>query len=235
MKARRRILVIEDDSAIRQSIVLALSSRGDESIEVDRGDHGLEIALRADCDLVLLDMILPGIHGLEILRAVRESRPILPVIVMTALGAEDDRVRGLEQGADDYVVKPFSARELLARIDAVLRRSAERPQDVEKIAIPGGRVDWNRREVLYDDGARFELSEREAELLLYLVRHAGRAISREELLERVWKIPSEHVHTRTIDMHVARLREKLRDDPKKPELLVTVRGKGYLFSREEIR
>ena len=231
--SRRCILVIEDDPAIRQSIVLALQSQRYDVIEVGRADEGLETAIRADCDLVLLDLILPGGHGLEVLQAIRESRSTLPVIVLTALGSEDDRVRGLDQGADDYVVKPFSARELLARVEAVLRRSAERPRDVENIGFPGGLVDLVRSEVRHADGGRAELSEREGELLLYLARHAGRVVSREELLSRVWGVPTEYLQTRTVDVHIARLREKLRDDPKDPRVLVTVRGKGYLFSREE--
>ena len=227
--ARRRVLVVEDDRAIRQGMVDVLDFEGFEVLQAADGRAGMDLALTANIDLLLLDLVLPGPGGLEILREVRASRPTLPVIVITAKGAEDDRVRGLRDGADDYVVKPFSVKELVARVEAVLRRSAERPGDVRQVALPTGVVDLERREIRHDDGARFELSEREAQLLRYLVAHAGRAISRDELLERVWQInPRAIVETRTIDMHVARLREKLRDDPAAPAIIRTVRGKGYM-------
>jgi len=153
----------------------------------------------------------------------------VPVIILTARGEEADRIRGLRMGADDYVVKPFSVKELLARVEAVLRRSPERPGDVSEVAIPGAAADLARREVRFDDGERCELSEREAELLRYLASNAGRAISRDEILSRVWRIGSGRIETRTIDMHIARLREKLRDDPSHPRIVLTVRGKGYMW------
>jgi DNA-binding response OmpR family regulator len=150
---------------------------------------------------------------------------------LTARGEEHDRVDGLRHGADDYVVKPFSVKELLARVEAVLRRSPERPLDVESVTLPGGgRADFSRRELRFGENDRQELSEREADLLRYLVNHAGRAVSRDELLANVWRIDPHGLPTRTIDMHVARLREKLRDDPHAPRILLTVRGKGYMFA-----
>jgi DNA-binding response OmpR family regulator len=151
------------------------------------------------------------------------------VIILTARGDETDRVQGLRLGADDYVVKPFSVKELLARVEAVLRRSPERPQDLAEVKVPDGCADLARREVRFDDGARKDLSEREADLLRYLASNAGRAISREEILTRVWRISAQGAETRTIDMHVVRLREKLRDDSAEPKILLTVRGKGYMF------
>jgi DNA-binding response OmpR family regulator len=154
----------------------------------------------------------------------------LPVIILTARGDERDRVEGLRCGADDYVVKPFSVKELLARVEAVLRRSPERPSDIEHVRLQNGHLDLARREICFDDATRTELSEREVELLRYLVRHSGRAISRDELLGNVWRISPQGVSTRTIDMHIARLREKLRDDPSAPATLLTVRGKGYMFA-----
>ena len=170
-----------------------------------------------------------GRDGLEILREVRRLRPTLPVIILTARGEESDRVRGLRNGADDYVVKPFSVKELLARVEAVLRRSPERPSDVRSVQIRDGRIDLQRREVQFDDGHREELSDREVELLRYLAVNSGRAIARDEILANVWRISPQGLPTRTIDMHVARLREKLRDDPSEPAILLTVRGKGYMF------
>ena len=228
--SRQQILTIEDDAAIRRGIVDALRFAGYRTLEAARGDTGLEMALGCQFDLLLLDLVLPGRDGLEILRQVRHLRPTLPIIILTARGEEADRVRGLNDGADDYVVKPFSVKELLARVEAVLRRSPERPSQRGRIAIPHGKIDLERREVQFDDGQRAELSEREIELVGYLASNSGRAVAREELLANVWRISPQGVTTRTIDMHVARLREKLRDDPARPAILLTVRGKGYMFA-----
>lgn len=225
-----RILTIEDDPAIRRGIVDALRFAGYETIEAADAPAGAKLATQCACDLVLLDLVLPGGDGLDILRAARNLRPTLPIIILTARGEEADRVRGLRDGADDYVVKPFSVRELLARVEAVLRRSAERPADLAEAAIRGGRVDFARREVRFDAGGCEELSEREVELLRYLAMNAGRAISRDELLANVWRIAPQGLPTRTIDMHITRLREKLRDDPQHPSVIITVRGKGYKFA-----
>ncbi|MFH1919991.1 MAG: response regulator transcription factor [Planctomycetota bacterium] len=230
--SNQKILTIEDDPAIRRGIVDALRFAGYIPLEAARGDTGLDMALAREFDLLLLDLVLPGCDGLEILREVRRLRPTLPIIVLTARGEEADRVRGLNDGADDYVVKPFSVKELLARVEAVLRRTPERPTDVGPIAIPGGRIDPARHEVRFDDGRRADLSEREIELVRYLASNSGRAVAREELLANVWRIAPQGVTTRTIDMHVARLREKLCDDPAHPAILLTVRGKGYMFAGE---
>jgi DNA-binding response OmpR family regulator len=233
LMARRRLLVIEDDAAIRQGIVDALQIAGYETIEAARGDEGCELAVRGGYDLLLLDLVLPRMDGMEILRNVRAARPTLPVIILTARGEEADRLEGFRRGADDYVVKPFSVKELLARVDAVLRRSPERPLDVREIRLPAGVVDLARCEVRFEDGSHCELSEREHALLLYLAANPGRAISREEILSRVWDVSPHGVETRTIDMHIARLREKLRDNRTQPRVIVTVRGKGYKLGMEE--
>jgi DNA-binding response OmpR family regulator len=228
--ARQRILVIEDDAAIRRGIVDALQFHGYATIEAANGREGLDRAVGVDCELVLLDLVLPGRDGLDILREVRVTRPTLPVIILTARGEESDRVQGLRLGADDYVVKPFSVKELLARVEAVLRRSPERPSDMTNLPVPGGCADFARCEVRFDDGQRAELSQREIELLRYLACNAGRAVSRDEILSRVWRLTPGRIETRTIDMHIARLREKLRDDPAQPRILLTVRGKGYMMA-----
>ena len=230
--ASRRALVVEDDAAIRRGVCDMLRFHGFEVQEAADGDEGLEQAQSAEVDIVLLDLILPGTQGLEILEQVRNARPTLPIIIMTAKGEEADRIKGLKLGADDYVVKPFSIKELIARIEAVLRRSPERPSDVKKVNIPGAVVDLGRSEVKFKDGTRNELSEKEVELLGYLARNRGRAISRDEILQRVWRIEPRGTDTRTIDMHIARLREKLRDDPAEPGIIMTVRGKGYMFREE---
>src|SRR5437867_1185590 len=231
----RRVLVVEDDSAIRQGIVDALKFAGYDTIQARNGNEGLAEALRASFDLLLLDLVLPGVSGFDILEATRAARPTLPVIILTARGEEADRVQGLRMGADDYVVKPFSVRELLARVEAVLRRSPERPSKVNKIEMPHGVADLSRCEVRFENGKRAELSEREVELLRYLATNPGRAVSRDEILLRVWRLDPKRMATRTIDMHVANLREKLRDDADNPRVLLTVRGKGYMIAAKEER
>ena len=208
-----------------------MSFAGYEVIQAATGNDGCEVAISREYDLLLLDMVLPGMTGLEILRSVRNVRPTLPVIILSARGEERDRVKGLKLGADDYVVKPFSVDELLARVEAVLRRSPARPTDVEELPIAGGCVDFSRHEVRFEDGSRETLSDRELALLRYFACNAGRAIGRDELLTNVWQIDSRGVSTRTIDMHVARLREKLRDTGEEPRVVVTVHGKGYMWGK----
>lgn len=224
------ILVIEDDSAIRRGLTDALEFSGYQVLQSGDGVKGKAQALQATYDLLLLDLILPNVGGFDILQAVKDSRPTVPVIILTARGAENDRVQGLRLGADDYVVKPFSVRELLARVEAVLRRSPERPNEVSEIVLGEGVADLSRSEVRFPGGQRVELSERETELLRYLASHAGRVISREEILQRVWRLNPNRLETRTIDMHIAKLREKIRDDPGHAKVLLTVRGKGYMFA-----
>jgi two-component system, OmpR family, alkaline phosphatase synthesis response regulator PhoP len=226
----KRILVVEDDPAIRRGLIDALRFAGYATQEASEGAAGLAAALESDCDLMLLDLVLPLTDGLAVLRELRAMRRPLPVIILTARGSEDDRVRGLALGADDYVVKPFSIKELLARIEAVLRRAPERPPAVRRLEFDGGLADLERHEVAFDDGQRCELSDRERELLHYLACHAGRAVSRDELLARVWGLNPAGITTRTIDMHIARLREKLRDDKASPRIVLTVRGQGYMLA-----
>jgi DNA-binding response OmpR family regulator len=230
---RQRILTVEDDAAIRRGIVDALRYAGYEILEAGDARAGRELATKAQFDLLLLDLVLPLGDGLEILREVRRAQPTLPVIILTARGDESDRVRGLHDGADDYVVKPFSVKELLARVEAVLRRSAERPRQVRQVAVRGAVIDLARHEVRFRGGDRTELSPREVELLHYLAAHAGRAIAREEILANVWRISPQGLTTRTIDMHITRLREKLRDDPEQPAVILTVRGQGYMLAAAE--
>ena len=225
MKEQPVILVVEDDSAVRQGIVDALGFAGYEVISASDGREGMEKALRASYQLMLLDLVMPHHSGFEVLEALRKERPGQPVIILSARGEEADRVKGLTMGADDYVVKPFSVRELLARVDAVLRRSSERSVGADSYQFEGGKIDFSRREVTLDSGGRNELSERESELMLYLIANSGRVIAREELLRHVWRIDPKNIETRTIDMHVAHLREKLGDAG--AEVVVTVRGKGY--------
>lgn len=226
------VMVIEDDASIRAGLLDALEASGYETLHAADGRKGMEMALRATFDLLLLDLVLPHTDGLTILKTLRERRPTTPVIILSALGAEADRVKGLNLGADDYMVKPFGARELLARVNAVLRRSPERPDEVRIVKFPGGAADLARREVVRDDGSREPVSEREAAVLGYLAAHRGRAISREEILTRVWRLPAATAAaTRTIDMHIASLRAKLRDNSGEPRVILTVRGKGYMLGK----
>ncbi len=225
-----RIVVVEDEPAIRRGVCDLLRASSFNVIEAADGQRGLEEAVRVGVDLVLLDLLLPKKDGLEVLADLRKIRPTLPVIILTARGSEDDRVRGLQMGADDYVVKPFSARELLARVEAVLRRSVDRPEEVSGAKLGKAVIDFRRREVRWSDADRAELSETETAILSFLVAQRTRAVSREELLTRVWGIGGEGIETRTIDMHIARLRAKLRDPSghDSPEAILTVRAQGYM-------
>ena len=229
----KNILVVEDDSAIRQGIVDALRFAGYGTLQAATGTDGLRMARETSYDLLLLDLILPQCNGFDILKSVREICSTVPVIMLTARGEEADKVKGLSLGADDYIVKPFSVRELLARVNAVLRRSPERPQPVDQLPLSDGTVDLARSEVRFEDGERRELSDREVALLRYLSSNPGRAISRDEILSRIWRLNPDRIETRTIDMHIANLRTKLRDQAREDKTILTVRGRGYMFAQHE--
>lgn len=222
----KTVLTIEDDLAIRRGVSDALGYAGYNALEAADGVSGQRLALSEPVDLVLLDLSLPLRDGLEVLTAVRRSKPGLPIILITARGSEDDRVRGLQLGADDYLVKPFSFRELMARVEAVLRRSPERTE-VAAIPLPHGTVDLAAEEVRHDDGSRQSLTTLEARLLRYLATFPDRLVSRDELLIQVWQLDPRQVRTRSVDVAFGRLRRKLRDDATPPQVLVTVRGRGY--------
>jgi DNA-binding response OmpR family regulator len=225
-----RVVVVEDEQPIRRGVSDALRASGYDVVEAADGAKGAEEAVRIGVDLVLLDLLLPKRDGLDVLQEVRKVRPTLPVIILTARGTEDDRVRGLKLGADDYVVKPFSARELLARVEAVLRRSVGRPADIRSAKLGRAVVDFQRREIRWSKQERDELSETESAILSFLLANRDRAVSRDELLTRLWGIGPDGVETRTIDMHVVRIRNKLRDpsNGKALEAIVTVRAQGYM-------
>lgn len=221
------LLVIEDDPAVRRGIVDVLEYAGYQVLEAADGHAGMKLALSANYRLLLLDLVMPGPSGFEILDALKRRRPGQAVIILSARGEENDRVRGLVSGADDYVVKPFSMKELLARVDAVLRRTCERAAPSDERALPGGRVDFRTGQLVFDDGRMEDLSERESGLLRYLMDSGGRIVTREEILRQLWGLDPDRTETRTIDMHIMHLRAKLGD--KGQEILTTVRGKGYQF------
>lgn len=232
--SKARIVVVEDEPAIRRGVSDALRITGYEVHEAADGAVGLQAATQSNVDLILLDLLLPRRDGLEVLAEVRRQFPTRPVIILTARGTEEDRVKGLKMGADDYVVKPFSARELLARVEAVLRRTMPRTVEVKLVQIGPGTIDFARREIRWSEKERAELSETETALLQYLIAHRTRAVSREELLGKVWGIDSAGLETRTVDMHIARLRSKLKEPSGEttPEAIITVRSHGYMAGPE---
>ncbi len=227
---KARIVVVEDEPAIRRGVTEALRLTGYDVSEAADGLTGLKEASAGGVDLVLLDLMLPKKDGFEVLAELRRICPSRPVIVLTARGGEDDRVRGLKMGADDYVVKPFSARELLARVEAVLRRTLKAAEEVQQVRCGRARIDLQRREIRWSVDERAELSETEAALLKYLVSNRDRAVSRDEMLGRVWGIGTAGLETRAVDMHIARLRAKLKDPAgdDNAEAIITVRAHGYM-------
>jgi two-component system response regulator RegX3 len=221
-----RVLVIEDEDSYREALAYMLGKEGFDVAAAADGVAGLAEYDRAGADLVLLDLMMPGLPGTEVCRQLRQRGPV-PVIMVTARDSEIDKVVGLELGADDYVTKPFSHRELVARIRAVLRRG----QDVELlpdvVEAGGVRMDVERHEVSVG-GERVRLALKEFELLEMLLRNAGRVMTRGQLIDRIWG--ADYVgDTKTLDVHVKRLRTKLESDPGNPRHLLTVRGLGYKF------
>lgn len=222
-----RILLIEDEESLGEALQYQLAREG---FEVDRetdGAVGLARFKSSGADLVLLDLMLPGLSGEEVCKAIRRDSEV-PVIMLTAKDDEIDKVLGLELGADDYVTKPFSTRELLARIKAVLRRARDGTGEDRVVEAGGIRLDSDRFEVTLD-GSDVKLTRKEFDLLEFLMMNGGRALQRETLIDRIWG-PDYFGDTRTLDVHMKRLRSKLETDPHRPQHLLTVRGVGYKFS-----
>jgi two-component system, OmpR family, response regulator RegX3 len=222
-----RVLVVEDEESFREALAYLLEREGFEVEVADTGPAAIECYERRGADLVLLDLMLPGLSGTEVFRSLRSTSNV-PVIMLTAKDSEIDKVVGLELGADDYVTKPYSGRELVARIRAVLRRRGE-PDDLAPATVEAGpvRLDVDRH-VVSVAGTPVEMPLKEFELLELLLRNAGRVLTRGQLIDRVWG--SDYVgDTKTLDVHVKRLRSKIEPDPGAPRHIVTVRGLGYKF------
>ena len=221
------VLIVEDEESYREAMGFMLTKEGFEVILAADGEEGLAQFERHGADIVLLDLMMPGLSGTEVCRRLRQ-RSTVPIIMVTALDSEIDKVVGLELGADDYVTKPFSHRELLARVRAVLRRGADTELMPDVIEGHGVRMDVERHEV-WVDGEPVRLALKEFELLEMLLRNAGRVMTRGQLIDRVWG--ADYVgDTKTLDVLVKRLRGKVEADPANPEILVTVRGLGYKFN-----
>ncbi|OYN99713.1 response regulator transcription factor [Enemella evansiae] len=221
-----RVLVVEDEESYREALAYMLRKEGFDVIEAPNGQLGLEEYDRNGADIVLLDLMMPGLPGTEVCRQLR-LRGSVPVIMVTARDAEVDKVVGLELGADDYVTKPFSHRELVARIRAVLRRGQDVELVPDVVESGGVRMDVERHTVSVN-GEPVRLALKEFELLEMLLRNAGRVMTRGQLIDRIWG--ADYVgDTKTLDVHVKRLRSKIEPDPAQPRYLVTVRGLGYKF------
>jgi DNA-binding response OmpR family regulator len=225
-----RVLVVEDDSTVREITRRYLGDAGYAVDEAADGHAGLLAARAHPPDAVVLDVMLPGLNGLEVCRALRDTHPRLPIVMLSALGDEGDRVAGLEFGADDYVTKPFSARELVLRVAAVLRRSAAAAESSTASATPladGDLVVDTGARAARRNGAALPLTGREFDLLAFLLAHPGRAYTRAELLAEVWGW--EFGDQSTVTVHVRRLREKIEPDPTRPRRIATVWGTGYRY------
>ena len=222
-----RILVIEDEPVLRDGLADLLKGAGHLVEAVGDGASGAARGTAEAFDLVLLDLMLPKLDGIEVCRRLRQARPGLPVLMLTARGAEEDKVKGLRSGADDYVTKPFGARELLARVEALGRRAQAAPAEPEHLEADGCRFDLGRCEARRGKKP-IPLTPREAGILRWLHRHRARAVSRAELLEQVWGAPGD-LETRTVDMAVANLRQKIERDPGNPRILLSVKGVGYAW------
>jgi two-component system, OmpR family, alkaline phosphatase synthesis response regulator PhoP len=223
------VLVVEDDPTLRLGLQKTLRSAGFQVATAKTGAEGLEAALARRPDLVLLDVMLPGMNGFEICEELRRNDPDLPILMVTAKGEEQDRVRGLRLGADDYIVKPFGIAELLARVDAALRRRRLAEAETATLAFGDVTVDFRAHRV-ERQGQPVEFTALEMRLLRFLLRHEGTLLPRQRILDAVWG--ADYFGTdRTVDNFITRLRSKLEPDPKAPRHIVTVRGAGYRFSR----
>ncbi|HAA05767.1 MAG TPA: DNA-binding response regulator [Syntrophobacteraceae bacterium] len=224
-KLKTRVLVVEDDPAILNGLVDVLVFHGYQVQGVEDGAEGLRSSLDGHYDLILLDLMLPNLDGLSICRAVRKAKPRQAIIMLTAKGSEGDVVEGFKAGADDYVSKPFSLRELIVRVEAILRRAGKTVGD-EQVTAAG--ILFDGRNLLASfQGHTAELTRREMDIVVYLHQHRDRIVSKKELLKEVWGYPDPDVETRTVDIHILKLRRKITALNPESTLVPTVRGEGY--------
>lgn len=222
-----RVLVVEDEEALALGLRDALTHAGHRVDVAHDGPTGLDLAINQHYDLVVLDLMLPGMSGLDVLKQLREQRHGIRVLILTALADEESLLTGFQLGADDYMAKPFSARELVARVEAQFRRRQMDTAPPTRMQLSDGiEVDLARLEV-HRDGQVLPLTPREGDILDYLIRNHDRVVTREDLLLDVWHYQNANVETRTVDIHIVGLRRKIEPDPGKPRLIQTVRGKGY--------
>ena len=233
---KRKVLIVEDEKNIVDILRFNLAKEGYETMEAYDGATGLRLALERNPDIILLDLMLPEMNGFEVCRTLRKTGSNIPVLMITAREEEKDKIMGLELGADDYITKPFSVRELLARVRANLRRismpvasAPAEEADRNKITIGRVVIDLDYAQVK-KDSRLLELTQREYELLKYLASQAGKVFSRQELMENVWNYEGYVGDVRGVDVTVRRLREKLEDDPAQPAFIMTRRGLGYYFT-----
>ena len=232
MADRPKILVVDDETDLLDLISYNLNKEGYEVSTASDGGEALSEIRKRRFDLVVLDLMLPGVQGMELCRIIRgdPKTETIPIIMLTAKGEEVDRVLGLEMGADDYITKPFSPRELIARIRAVLRRTGEKPRGGKVLRIGNLVIDTENYTVTKKD-VRLDLSATEFRLLLYLVERRGKVFSREQLLDAAWKDEAV-IEPRTVDVHIRRLRAQIEDDPSNPSYIKTKRGIGYYVDAE---
>jgi two-component system, OmpR family, alkaline phosphatase synthesis response regulator PhoP len=226
--AEHHVLLIEDEQALRMTLSDRLAAEGYGVECCEDGLDGLKRATESAYDLILLDVMLPGKNGFDVCREIRQAGLLTPIIMLTARSSTEDKVVGLKIGADDYVPKPFDMMELMARIEALLRRANNKPVSLDVHHFGPLKVDFRGTEVSRN-GTAIPLSAREYQLLRYLIEHRGTTLSRNQMLQEVWGYSAD-TFTRTVDVHVASLRQKLENDPKRPELILTVPGMGYKFA-----
>ncbi len=228
MKAQKTILLVEDEEAIRTGLIDVFVYHGYTIEACDNGPDGLSKALSGQFDLILLDVMLPGMNGFDVCDAIRQQDRDQAIIMLTAKSSDEEIIQGLKLGADDYVSKPFSIAQLVLRVEAVLRRSLSSVQDVSELHLQNGTVIDTLNLCGEREGETLSFTRREMDMLMYLASHTTRPVPREELLTRVWGYAKDlDIETRTVDIHIAKLRRKIESTARSPETLVTVRGAGY--------
>ncbi len=231
MSSKTSLLIIEDEESIRKGLIDVFLYHGYEVDAVEDGKIGLEKALTGRYHLIIVDIMLPNVDGLTICNEVRKVDRAQPLILLTAKGDEEDIIQGLKLGADDYIPKPFSVRELVARVEAVLRRSSKLIAEKEKIIWENFEIDPQNLKLKIEDQS-IEVTRKEIDLLRYFIKHSDRPITRKELLKEVWGYGNTEMDTRTVDIHITKLRRKIEPNPEEPIFIRTVRGEGYRLHKK---